>query len=59
MSFGDEEPTTGDHWYVLRRMFANLTPDERARVLRLADAWFRCNANRRALLEATANEFAD
>ena len=64
MSFGDEEPTqpgtptVGDHWAMLRRLFANLTPEERARVLVLADAWFNCDANKRALLEATACEFA-
>ncbi len=64
-SFPDDEPDTrpgspaaGDHWDVLKRLFANLTPEERARLLILADAWFNCDANRRALLEATACEFA-
>lgn len=66
MSFPDTEeptqpgaPTAGDHWAMLKRLFANLTPEERARVLVLADAWFNCDANDRALLEATACRFAD
>ena len=65
-SFADTEeptrpgaPTTGDRWDVLRRLFAYLTPDERGRLLVLADAWFHCSAGRRALLEATAREFSD
>jgi hypothetical protein len=51
-------PTSGDRWDMLKRLFANLTPEERARLLVLADAWFNCDAGRRALLEATAREFA-
>jgi hypothetical protein len=51
-------PTSGDRWDVLRRLFANLTPEERSRLLVLADAWFNCDAGRRALIEATAREFA-
>ena len=66
MNFVDEEPptqpgspTAGDHWAMLKRLFANLIPEEQARFLRLGDDWFHCDANRRALLEATASEFAD
>lgn len=66
MSFADEEPPTKpdatpavDQFAILRRMFANLTPEERTRALVVLDAWFNCDANKRALIEATACEFAD
>ena len=66
MAFADDEPPTQpgappavDQFAILKRMFANLTPEERARALVLLDAWFNCGANKRALIEATACEFAD
>ena len=64
-SFADtEEPTKpgdatkDDRGAVLARLYANLTPDERRRLVLLADAWFRCSANQRALVEGVACELA-
>lgn len=61
---GDDEPTRpgnptkDDRAAVLVRLYGNLTPDERRRLVLLADAWFRCGANGRALVEGVANELA-
>lgn len=64
-SFADsEEPTQPgapkaiDRWDTLARLMANLSPDERRELTRLADDWYRCTANRRALVGALANELA-
>lgn len=60
----DDEPTqpgqatTDDRAAVLVRLYANLTPAERRRLVILADAWFRCDANGRALVEGVAGELA-
>lgn len=59
-----EEPTkpgvttTDDRGATLQRLYANLTPEERCRLVLLADAWFRCSANGRALVEGVACELA-
>jgi hypothetical protein len=61
----EEEPTqpgvvtTDDRGATLTRLYANLTPEERRKLVLLADAWFRCGASERVLLEATAQVFAD
>jgi hypothetical protein len=52
-------PASGTRWDLLARLFANLIPEERAALLRLGDAWFRCGPERRALLEALAETLAD
>lgn len=64
--FPDEEeptqpgtPKPSDRFDTVARLFSNLTPDERSRAAVLLDNWFRCPANRRVLLEATAAEFSD
>lgn len=59
-----EEPTQPGHPEtdgrapVLQRLYANLTPEERHRLVLLADSWFRCDANGRALVEGVAGELA-
>ncbi len=52
------DPTTDTKGATLARLYANLTPEERRRLVLLADAWFRCDANGRALVEGVANELA-
>jgi hypothetical protein len=47
-----------DRARTLTRLYANLTPDERRQLVLLADAWFRCSANRRALVGGLAAELA-
>jgi hypothetical protein len=51
-------PTVDDRGAALTRLYANLTPEERHRLVLLADAWFQCDANRRALVEGLALELA-
>ncbi len=51
-------PTKDDRAAVLVRLYGNLTPEERRKLVLLADAWFRCGANGRALVEGVANELA-
>lgn len=64
-SFVDtEEPTrpgvpTDDRAGTLARLYANLTPDERRDLIRFADAWFRCDADGRALVGALVCRIAD
>lgn len=58
-----EEPTQpgsprDDRAAVLVRLYTNLTPEERRRLVLLADYWFRCEANGRALVEGVACELA-
>lgn len=61
---GEEEPTrpgnarVDDRGQILQRLYANLTPEERRELVALADDWFRCDANRRALVRAMAHELA-
>ena len=64
-SFVDtEEPTRpgvpkpSDRFDLMARLMSNLSPEERGRLMVLADAWYRCDAGERALLEATASKFA-
>jgi hypothetical protein len=60
----EEEPTRPglppglDARALLDRLAVNLTPAERRELVLLCDAWFRCNANGRALLGGLANELA-
>lgn len=65
VTFDDEEPThpgaprPSDRFDTLARLMANLTPEERADLLALADAWYRCPADERVLLGALAGKLAD
>lgn len=52
------DPTTDTKSATLARLYANLTPEERRRLVLLADNWFRCDANGRALTEGVACELA-
>lgn len=62
LQWDDEEPTkpggTEPSSAVLNRIWALLSPLERKRFAKHAEAWLACNANQRALLEAAASEFA-
>lgn len=65
-SFVDtEEPTRpgvpkpSDRFDTMARLMANLTPDERADLLALADCWYRCPADERVLIGALAGKLAD
>lgn len=60
---GDEEPTKPgvpgkDSASILQALCRNLTPEERRELVLLADAWFRCSANGRALVRGLACELA-
>lgn len=64
-SFVDtEEPTRpgvpkpADRWDVVARLLMNLSPDERRAFTLLADDWFRCPADERALIGALASKLA-
>jgi hypothetical protein len=64
-SFVDtEEPTQpgtpkpADRWDTMARLLANLGPDERRALLVLADDWYRCDADGRALVGAMAGKLA-
>jgi hypothetical protein len=52
------EPAKEERAAVLIRLYRNLTPEERRRLVLLADAWFRCDADGRALTEALACRLA-
>jgi hypothetical protein len=60
----DDEPTlpgnvsTDDRGATLQRLYANLTAEERRKLLLLADAWWNCDATDRVVLEAIAQRFA-
>ena len=51
-------PEREDRAAVLIRLYRNLTPEERRRLVLLADAWFRCDANDRAVVEAVVCRLA-
>lgn len=49
-------PRPADRWDTMARLMANLEPEERRRLLVLADGWYGCDAEGRALLEAIASK---
>lgn len=59
-----EEPTRPgvtrpeDRWHTMARLLANLEPEERRQLMVLADNWYRCDAEGRALLGAIAAKWA-
>ena len=64
-SFMDaEEPTRpgvpkpADRWDVVARLLLNISPEERRLFVLLADDWYRCGADERALLGALAGKLA-
>lgn len=64
-SFVDtEEPTRpgvpkpADRWSTMAHLMENLEPDDRRRLMRLADNWFRCDANDRVMVETFADRCA-
>lgn len=51
-------PKPSDRWDVVARLLANLSPEERRHFVILADDYYRCDADGRAILGAMAGKLA-
>jgi hypothetical protein len=51
-------PQPADRWDVVARLLTNLSPEERRAFTLLADDWYQCDADGRALVGAVARKLA-